>query len=308
VPLDPRLLPVLEMLNAEEIDRTGTAAERRAKLIARRAARGTPPSVLDGPSDLDVRDVDADGVAVRIYRPTTGKLPVLLYFHGGGWWQGGLDDADASCRRRASDLGIVVISVDYRLAPEHPFPAGLDDCMTVARWVAASASELDIDPQRVALAGGSAGGNLAAALALRARDEGGPAFVAQVLEYPGMDLRMKGASVDEYGEGYGFTIADLQECVRFYVGETGDPTQPLVSPVFADLHDLPPALVTTCEYDPMRDSGEEFAEKLGQAGVRVVLRRWEGIGHGCAEMDGLLPDIAAAYRAELYAFLRDAFR
>jgi acetyl esterase len=295
------------MINAEEIDRTGTAAERRAKLAARRAGRGAPPSVLAGPTELVVTDVDADGVPVRVYRPAAGTLPVLLYMHGGGWWQGDLDGSDDSCRRRATDLGAVVISIDYRLAPEHPFPAGLDDCLTVARWVVNSAATLGVDPDRIALAGGSAGGNLAAALALRARDEGGPRFVAQVLEFPGMDLRMKGGSVDEYGEGYGFTIADLEECARFYVGEGGDPTHPLVSPLFADLHDLPPALVTTCEYDPMRDSGEDFAAKLQQSGVPTVLRRWDGIGHGCAEMDALLPDIAAAYRAELYAFLRAAY-
>lgn len=307
MPLDPRLVPILEMLNAEVIDRTGTAAERRGKIAARRAARPTGPSVLSGPGGLDVCDVDADGVPVRVYRPGPGRLPVLLYMHGGGWWQGDLDDADPSCRRRAADLGVVVVSVDYRLAPENPFPAGLDDCWTVACWLVASAEDLGIDPSRVAIAGGSAGGNLAAALALRARDESGPSFVAQVLEVPGMDLRMKGASMDEFGEGYGFTLADLQECVRFYVGEAGDPTHPLVSPLFAELHDLPPALVTTCEFDPMRDSGEEFAAKLAQAGVPTTLRRWDGIGHGCAELDALLPDIAAAYRKELYAFLQGAF-
>jgi acetyl esterase len=295
------------MLRAEVIDRSGTAAERRAATVARRGARSTPPAVLDGPSGVDARDVEAHGVPVRVYRPAPGLLPALVYLHGGGWWMGDLDDADASCRRRANDLGAVVVSVDYRLAPEHPFPAGLDDCFTAARWVFDSAEELGIDSARVAIAGGSAGGNLAAAVTLRARDAGGPRFVAQVLEVPGMDLRMKGGSMDEFGEGYGFSRDDLDECVRFYIGEDGDPTDPLVSPLFADLHDLPPALVTTSEYDPVRDSGEEYAAKLAAAGVPTTLRRWDGIGHGCAEMDALLPDVAAAYRAELYEFLRAAF-
>jgi acetyl esterase len=238
-----------------------------------------------------------------VYRPGPGRLPGLLYIHGGGWWAGSVDESDATCRRKARDLGVVVVSVDYRLAPEHPFPAGLDDCCAVTRWMFDAADELDIDRDRIAVCGASAGANLAASVTLRLRDEGGPRLVAQVLEVPGMDLRMVGESMDLYADSYGFTRAGLEECREFYVAGR-DPSDPLVSPVFADLHDLPPALVMTSEYDPVRDSGEEYAAKLAAAGVPTVLHRWDGIAHGCGELDVILPDIAATYRDELNAFLK----
>lgn len=302
MPLDPRLAPVLALLAAEPVNTTGTAAERRADALARRAVRNLPLEGA-GPDGLAIRDVTAAGVPVRVYRPGPGRLPAVLYVHGGGWWGGSVDESDPTCRRKAQDLGAVVVSVEYRLAPEHPFPAGLDDCSAAARWMFDEADELGIDPARIAICGASAGGNLAAAVTLRARDEGGPRFVAQVLEVPGMDLRMVGGSMDLYADGYGFTRAGLDECREFYVAG-GDPTDPLVSPVFADVHDLPPALVTTSEYDPVRDSGEQYAAKLAAAGVPTVLHRWDGIAHGCGELDAILPDIAAAYREELNGFLK----
>jgi acetyl esterase len=302
MPLDPRLVPVLEILSAEVVNTTGTAAERRADAIQRREERGLAlvTKVADG---LDISDVDANGVPVRVYRPGPGKLPALLYIHGGGWWSGSVEDSDPSCRTKALDLDAVVVSVEYRLAPENPFPAGLDDCFTAAQWLFDSAESLDIDPTRIVVCGASAGGNLAAAVTLKARAAGGPRFAAQVLEVPGMDLQMTGGSMDLYAEGYGFTRAALDECRDFYCAGA-DPTDPLISPLFAELHDLPPALVTTCEYDPVRDSGEQFAAKLAEAGVPTVMRRWDGIAHGCGELDAILPDIAADYRQELNDFLK----
>jgi acetyl esterase len=306
VPLDPRLEVVLTLLKAETVDTTLTAAERRAAAVANRASRGM--SLVDAPPDVaEVRDVDADGVPVRVYRPRAGTLPGLVFIHGGGWWAGSVEESDPTARRRAVDADCVVVSVEYRLAPEHPFPAGLEDSWTATQWVFAHAEELGIDPARIAISGESAGGNLAAGVTLMARDAGGPQLVAQVLEVPGMDLRMgDGGSMSDYGDGYGFTRVALEECAQFYLGDQ-DRTQPLASPVFAKVHDLPPALVTTCEFDPVRDSGEQYAAMLEAAGVPVTLRRWDGIAHGCGELGAILPDIAERYRAEMAAFLREAF-
>jgi acetyl esterase len=306
VPLDPRLEVVLALLSKESVDVTLSPAERRAAALANRASRGV--SLVDAPPEIeDVRDDSADGVPVRIYRPRPGTLPGLIFIHGGGWWAGSVEESDPIARRRAVTADCVVVSVEYRLAPEHPFPAGLDDCWTATQWVFAHAEELGIDASRVVISGESAGGNLAAAVTLMARDAGGPQFVAQVLEVPGMDLRMADdGSMNEFGEGYGFTRAALEECAQFYLGDR-ERTHPLASPVFADVHGLPPALVTTCEYDPVRDSGETYAAKLEAVGVPVTLRRWDGIAHGCGELGAILPEIAARYRAEMTEFLRGAF-
>jgi acetyl esterase len=306
VPLDPRLELVLKLLSQESVDVTLSPAERRAAALANRAARGVP--LVDAAPEVDdIQDTTADGVPVRVYRPRAGLLPALVFIHGGGWWGGSVEESDPTARRRAVGADCVVVSVEYRLAPEHPFPAGLDDCWTATKWVFEHAEELGIDPARIAISGESAGGNLAAALTLMAREAGGPQIVAQVLEVPGMDLRMAdGGSMSEFGDGYGFTRVGLEECAEFYLGDR-DRTEPLASPVFADVHDLPPALVTTCEYDPVRDSGEQYAGKLAAAGVRVTLRRWDGIAHGCGELGAILPEIAERYRAEVTGFLREAF-
>lgn len=306
MPLDPRLELVLKLLSQESVDVTLSPAERRAAALANRAARGVP--LVDAAPEVDdIQDTTADGVPVRVYRPRAGLLPALVFIHGGGWWGGSVEESDPTARRRAVGADCVVVSVEYRLAPEHPFPAGLDDCWTATKWVFEHAEELGIDPARIAISGESAGGNLAAAVTLLAREAGGPQIVAQVLEVPGMDLRMAdGGSMSEFGDGYGFTRVGLEECAEFYLGGR-DRTEPLASPVFADVHDLPPALVMTCEYDPVRDSGEQYAGKLAAAGVRVTLRRWDGIAHGCGELGAILPEIAERYRAEVTGFLREAF-
>jgi acetyl esterase len=304
LPLDPRIAAALAALNAVPIDRSGTPAERRARLHELHA--DAPSLVAGGPALHSVEDRVVPGpggpVPVRIYRPRPGVLPGYVYMHGGGWWLGSIDDADAGCRRRAAAADAVVVSVGYRLAPEHPFPAALDDCYAVAMWVLDEAEPLEIDPARIVLGGGSAGGNLAAAVALRARDAGDSRFAAQVLEVPGLDLTMTGESFELYGEGYLFTKADLRECAEFYLGST-DPTDPLVSPVFAAAAGLPPALVMTAECDPVRDSGERFAANLAAAGVDATLIRWDGMVHGAPEMDTVVPDVAERYRAAIISFL-----
>lgn len=308
MPLDPRLEALRASLPAV-VDRSDPPAVRRAAVRARQASTARL-IVSAGPELLEERDhlvATQDGdVRVRIYRPREGLLPGLLVIHGGGWWQGSVDDTDPQCRRRAVGADCVVVSVDYRLAPEHPFPAALDDCWAVSRWLQENGAEIGVDTGRLAVTGGSAGGNLAAAVTLRARDAGRSLFRAQVLEVPGMDLTMDDASMDEFGEGYGFTRADLDECAAFYLGDH-DPRDPLASPLFADLRGLPPALVFTSECDPLRDGGEAYASRLAAAGVPTTLRRWDGLAHGCGEFDMLLPEIAHAYGQQINSFLRAAF-
>jgi acetyl esterase len=310
MPLDPRIQTALAALPPRP-DPTGTPAERRAEAEARSAqlegvlSSGARP--LPDERDIVVPTVTG-GVPVRVYRPVEGVLPAFVFIHGGGWWMGGLRESDSLCRRRAVAAECVVVSVDYRLAPEHPFPAAVDDSWAATQWVFEHADELGIDPGRIAIGGGSAGGNIAAAVTLLARDHPALTLVAQLLEIPATDLTLTASagSAREFAEGYGLTKADLYECVDFYLGDH-DPKDPLASPLFADLHGLPPALVMTAEYDPTRDDGEAYAAKLADAGVPVTLHRWDGQVHGSTETDVLVPDVAAAYRAEIAAFLRAAF-
>jgi acetyl esterase len=304
--LDPRLQAIFSGLPPREAP-TGTPAERRA--AARSMAEFLP--VLRTPSGPAFQEQELEvptgggSVPVRVYRPRKGLLPAVIYIHGGGWWQGELDESDELCRSRAAANDCVVISIGYRLAPEHPFPVPLEDCWAATRWVFAEAERIGIDPARVAVSGSSAGGNLAAAVTLLARDEPGIGLAAQLLEIPAVDLTLQTCrgSAEEFAEGYGLSKADVEECVSFYLADH-DPTDPLASPFHADLEGLPPALVMTCECDPVRDDGEAYAAKLEKAGVPVILRRWEGMVHGSAEMDRIVPDIAAEYSAEVRAFLQ----
>lgn len=311
MPLHPNLAAALAAFPPRG-EPVGTPAERRAEMRAGWEEMGgtmyaTVPPLAD---ERDVRiGSDAGEIQVRIYRPASGTLPAYVYVHGGGWWLGSLDESDSSCRQRAVDAGCVVISLDYRLAPEHRFPAAVDDVWAAARWVFANAAELDIDPARVVVGGASAGGNLAAALTLLARDEPGVSFVGQVLEVPVLDLTLSTCSdsAEEFAVGYGFTKTDLLECVDFYLGDQ-DPKQVLASPLLAELHDLPPALITTAEFDPVRDDGEAYAAKLAAAGVAATLQRWDGQVHGSMEADVAVPEVAAEYRAAIASFLRSRFR
>jgi acetyl esterase len=306
--LDPRIAAGIAAL-PEPMGRDRPPAERREAHRAGVASRaGTLASVLPPlPEERDIVVPTAGGgVPVRLYRPRPGRLPALIYLHGGAFWLGDLDGCDSLCRRRASGADCVVVSVDYRLAPEHPFPAALEDSFAVAQWLTEQADALNVDPDRIAISGISAGGNLAAAVTLQARTRGGPSFVAQVLEVPAPDLTLGQASVEEFGVGFGLSRADLEECVELYLGDH-DPTDPLASPLHGDLHGLPPALITTAECDPLRDSGEEYAAKLEAAGVPVECRRWDGLAHGCGELDVLLPDISAEYTRALISYLREAF-
>jgi acetyl esterase len=278
---------------------------RAEDLASIQAAAGTAEPVAS------VRDGWIDGpdgpLRLRIYRPEgEGPLPALVYFFGGGWVLGTIDTSDAICRALANAAGCVTISVGYRLAPEHKFPAAVHDCVAAVRWVAANAAEIGVDRGRLAVGGDSAGGNLAAVVALLARD-GGPALAHQLLVYPNTDHAADTPSRREAVDPVLFNRTSVDWYYGHYLGSTTDGADPLVSPLRApDLSGLPPATVITAEYDPLRDEGEAYAARLTEAGVPVEPRRFDGMIHGFFAMSGDLDQgrEAVAWAAER---LRAAF-
>jgi acetyl esterase len=237
----------------------------------------------------------AGPMAVRIYRPKDALRAALVYFHGGGWVVGSLEGADASCRALTNRSRCVLISIDYRLAPENKFPAAVDDAYAATKWVADNAAELRIDPSRIAVGGASAGGNLAAAVALVARDRGGPKIAFQLLTVPVTELSARAPSYEEFAEGYGLSRADMEWYGRHYVQTEADAADPRASVVRADLHDMPPAFVITAECDPLRDDGEAYAEKLRKLGIAARYKRYPGMFHGFMSFPGVLPEAAEAF-------------
>lgn len=230
-----------------------------------------------------VLDTDADGVPVRIYQPVgEGPFPVVMMFHGGGWVIGDLTTADGQSREVCRQTEAIVVSVDYRLAPEHPFPAAADDCYAATLWAAQSARRYGGDPSRLALAGDSAGGNLAAVVAQMIRDKGGPAVAFQLLVYPVTDgVNFNTPSYHENGQDYMLTAESMHWFWNHYAPNAEDRHNPYASPLLAgNLADLPAALVMTAEYDPLRDEGEAYADKLAEAGVEVEVVRCDGLIHG----------------------------
>jgi acetyl esterase/lipase len=282
--------------------------------IKARAAMRELSATLSGEPATDPRVDVTDrtipgGVPVRVYRPDRPAGPVLVYFHGGGFVTGDLGNEHHRCLDFAAGLGIVVVSVDYRLAPEHPFPAPFEDAWAATVWTHAHAAELGADPGRVAVGGGSAGGGLAAAVALRARDEGGPPLAFQLLLYPVLDDRMDTASMRAYTEPPLFNRGEVEQMWRHYLGpDRGKPgweTPVYAAPARArDLSGLPPAYVLAAEADPLRDEDLVYARRLIEAGVPVELRHVPGAYHG---FDGVLSAaVARRARDEQHAALREA--
>jgi acetyl esterase len=235
-----------------------------------------------------------------------GQRTGLVYFHGGGYVIGDLDTHDPLCRALAKESGVVLIAVGYRRAPENKFPAAVEDAYAATVWIAANAERLGIDERRIAVGGDSAGGALAAVVAMRCRDAGGPALMAQVLLYPVIDLsNFDTESHRAFGENYMLTRAAMQWFAGHYLGSTGDARNPEASPLLAkDLSGLPPALVITAEFDPLRDEGEKYAERMAEAGTEVTATRHSGMIHGFALMLGALERGRAAIK-ETAQFLRD---
>jgi acetyl esterase len=254
------------------------ARERR-----RRQVRETPDLVV--PVDR-VEDVAMGGpagpVALRIYQPgTPTPRPVLVYLHGGGWVVGDLDQVDVACRLMCQATGATVVSVDYHLAPEHPFPTPAEEAYHALMWAADNGHRWGGDPRRLAVAGDSSGGNLALAAALMARDRGGPALAAMALVYPVSDRRFDTASYREFAAGYGLTRADMMWYWAQYVPDAEGDVHPYAAPLRAEsLTGLPPAVLVTAEYDVLRSEGEALGDRLAEAGVSVRRRRFEGLIHG----------------------------
>ena len=256
--------------------------------------------------DLTVRGADGP-LRARCYLPSgSSLLPVVVFYHGGGFVLCDLDTHDNLCRRLANGSGCAVVSVDYRLAPEARFPAPLEDCYAALCDVAARAGELGFDPQRLAVAGDSAGAALATTVCILARDRGGPRIRYQALWYPCVDATCGSDSMRELGRGYMLSRGLMQWFWECYVQSPEQLRDPLVSPLFApDLAKLPPASITTAEFDPLRDEGEQYADRLQAAGVPVVVRRYNGMIHGFVTL-GLLTTQAANGAADLAADLRAA--
>jgi acetyl esterase len=230
-------------------------------------------------------------IPVRVYRPSLAMdLPVLMFFHGGGFVICNLDTHDRACRSLANASGCVVVSVDYRLAPEHKFPAAAEDAYSATRYVAEHAGEFGIDPSRIAVAGDSAGGNLATVVAMMARDRGGPALKFQLLIYPVTDFTEHATESErEYGQGYFLDTELMDWFANQYFATEADRHLPYASPLRAsDVRHLPPAMIITGECDPLRDQGEAYAEQLRNAGVAVVLKRYEGMIHPFVSLAGIL--------------------
>ena len=308
MPIDPQaqaFLDQLSALGAQPLSSMPVADARRA-MDALASLRVDPAPVR---SAVDRRVPGPAGeVPVRIYTPNApAPLPLLVYFHGGGWVLGGLDTHDGTCRELANGTGCVVVSVDYRLAPEHKFPAAAEDCYAVTQWAAAHAAELGADAKRLAVGGDSAGGNLAAVVAQIARDRGGPPIVFQLLIYPVIAAAFDTPSYRDNAEGYLLTAGDMRWFWNHYLASSADAADPYAAPLGAlTLAGLPPALVITAEFDPLRDEGELYAHRLEEAGVPARLTRYDGMIHGFFGM-GHMMDKAKAAVQESCANLRQVF-
>jgi acetyl esterase len=288
--LDPdvaRLLEAARLSAARPFDSMTGAEAREAYNRGRAASMPEPQPVAE------IRGLQADGphgaIPLLLYRPqgaAAGPLPALIYFHGGGWVMGSPATHDTLCRHLANRAGCIVLSVDYRLAPEHAFPAAVDDAWSATRWIAARCGELGLDPARLAVGGDSAGGNLATVVCLLARDAGGPPLAFQLLLYPVTDLAMDTPSQAAFAEGYSLTRTMQGWYQGLYLGPAGDPGDWRVSPLrAASLERLPPACVVTAEYDPLRDEAEAYARRLAaEAKVPVTLWRVPGQIHGFLPM------------------------
>ena len=313
MPLDPQakaLFDFIGLTDAPPIE-TLSAPEARARFRALAEARR---QMAVEPVD-QVRDLKIPGPAgeipIRVYSPKLqSPAPALIYFHGGGWVLGDLESHDHVCRALANGAECVVISVDYRLAPEHKFPAAVHDSFAATAWIAEHAEELGVDRGRIAVGGDSAGGNLAAVVSQIARDRGGPKIAYQLLIYPAADMRMSFPSIEENAGGPLLTKAAMHWFINHYLRGEGDRSDPLASPLLAsNLRGLPPAFILTAECDPSRDEGGAYGKRLQETGVGARVRCYEGMPHGffsfAAALDGGRKAVADSIHELRSAFGRE---
>jgi acetyl esterase len=307
MPIDPRIVELLA--EAEKIDPRPIEALSVAEARARGGSVNAAPALAPEPV-ADVRDVVIDTlppISARLYRPGSGTLPLLVYFHGGGWVVGSVAISDPFARALANASGCAVISVEYRLAPEDRFPAAADDAYAATRWSANHASDLGIDASRIAVGGSSAGGNLAAVVALMARERGAPDIAFQLLHVPVVDHDFDTPSYRANGIGFGLTLKGMRWFWDLYAPDPKMRDEPYASPLRAkNLSGLPPAHVVTAECDPLRDEGKAYATRLLEAGVATTYVEYPGMVHGFTGMAMAIPmgrtaidDMGAALRRAL---------
>lgn len=311
--LDPQVKAVIELVIKSGRPAYNTLSPKDARQLFRETR---PVSTPTPPEIGTVTNLLAEGptgaIPVRLYRPVgaaaNASLPALVYFHGGGWVIGDLETHDVLCRQITAEAGIEVVAVDYRLAPEHKFPAAADDAWAATRWVVANAGRLGIDPQRIAVGGDSAGGNLAAVVALLARDAGAPAIAFQALLYPVTDVGTETRSYLDFADGYLLTRDSMRWFFDHYLKSSDEAADWRVSPLrVPSLAGVASALIITAGFDPLRDEGEAYARALRDAGVRVDYVCYGGMIHGFVPM-GRLIDTGNRAVSHIAASLRQALR
>ena len=310
MPVDPYLALRLADFSElpEEIDWGTYRPAERAQADAFFAEVGEPGPEVKERHEVTI-PVAGGTVDIFFYEPfAPGPHPSHLFLHGGAFSMGTIRQSviDTACRERCVDANCVVFAVDYRKAPEHRFPTGLNDCYAALHWLAEHAAKFGARSDLITVSGQSAGGNLAAALTLKVRDEGGPAIAFQLLEIPVLDLTFSQPSVREFAVGYGLTLRTMQKMRRDYLPTLDEASSPYASPLLApDLTGLPPAHIMTAEYDPLRDEGEAYARRLNDAGVPATYSMHPGHIHGSGAFTKVMPS-ARAWRAEVIAALRHA--
>ena len=288
MPLESATAAILAHIAAEGGPELYDMAITESRAMYREMQPELPEIVVHSVENLMIEG-PAGAIPVRIYRPSAVTAPVHVHFHGGGWVIGDLDTHDRDCREICVGADCIVVAVDYRLAPEYIFPAAPEDCYAALCWAAGNLDNLGASLGPVSVGGDSAGGNLAAAVALMARDRNGPAIAMQLLIYPVTDAKMESQSYRDNADGYLLSRTMMSWFWDHYCPDLALRANPLASPITAeDLSGLPPALVMTAEFDPLRDEGEAYAERLMAAGVDVEVRRFEGLVHGFFSQAGFI--------------------
>ena len=306
MPLDPQIKQVMEDTAALGLPAPYTVSPEEARANAKKRPRSPGPEVAKV-EDRSIPGPDSD-VPVRVYTPQgNGPFPILAWYHGGGWVVGDLESADATARDLCVGGECVVVSVDYRLAPDAKFPGPANDCWAATTWAVENAVSINGDASRLAVGGDSAGGNIAAAMCLMAADLGGPEIALQLLIYPVTDVDFTTVSYDDNAEGYGLTKVTMEWYWDHYLESMADASNPYAAPLQAEsLAGQPPALVITAEYDPLRDEGEAYAKRLNGAGVATTATRYDGVIHGFFNMNAVVDKSQQAVD-EASAALRNAF-